>query len=372
MAAPKVLHIHVVEGRDLIPMDHGKSSDPYVVVLVGSQKRKTKTIWKSLNPVWSETFKFELNDETPTIVEFRIWDKDRMSSDDRMGMVTVNLSEVEANNKTMDRWIAVERQKEKDVVSGELHVRIGIDREPEESPAASATDPASVDSSSSSSSSSSSASSDSSSGGGDTSAVSPPVASASDDDSSEVARLRRENEELRQKYTSLQSQYAALEQRYTSLQKNLINAKLSPRVRSESFEAEKEKGVARFTDEQREIAKAAFEEYDRDGNGSIDQSELILLMEELRRSKVLNMSDSLFKRYVRMNWKAIDTDESGEISFDEFMEFLFSSSMLNRDLATKVRQSSSDLIKRRSQTGMSPLKMERSTEPKETAADASQ
>jgi hypothetical protein len=53
-------------------------------------------------------------------------------------------------------------------------------------------------------------------------------------------------------------------------------------------------------------------------------------------------------------------DDSGEISFDEFMEFLFSSSMLNRDLASKVKQwSSTDLLeKRRSQTGMSPLKTE--------------
>ena len=52
--------IAVVETCDLIPMDLNGLSDPYVKIRLTpdseqNQKRKTKTIKESLNPVWDET-----------------------------------------------------------------------------------------------------------------------------------------------------------------------------------------------------------------------------------------------------------------------------------------------------------------------------
>jgi EF hand len=219
----------------------------------------------------------------------------------RRGMVVVNLANVQtAANNTLDRWITVSQQKEKDEVSGELHVRVALDCEPQVDASAqtSLNSPASADQTEAAPRTTSDCAQGMSGGS---------ISSDAPAESEELVRLRRENLELRANHAALQSRYDALEQRYNALQKNLISAKLSPRPHSPSIYEEKERGIARFTDEQREIARVAFQEYDKDGNGSIDQSELIFLMEELRRSKVLNMSDSLFKRYVRMNWKAIDT-----------------------------------------------------------------
>ena len=45
---------------------------------------------------------------------------------------------------------------------------------------------------------------------------------------------------------------------------------------------------------------------------------LLVFSQGLRKNKVLNMSDKLFERYVDMNWRKIDADNSGSIDFEEY------------------------------------------------------
>ena len=58
-----ILTVHIVKCEDLPAMDIGGTSDPYVkLYLLPERKRKyeTKVHRKTLNPVFNESFKFEV------------------------------------------------------------------------------------------------------------------------------------------------------------------------------------------------------------------------------------------------------------------------------------------------------------------------
>ena len=49
---------------------------------------------KDLNPVWNENFSI-LFDDVDANLSFKVYDFDRLSSDDQMGVATLNISDLE-------------------------------------------------------------------------------------------------------------------------------------------------------------------------------------------------------------------------------------------------------------------------------------
>ena len=90
------LTVTVIKGRNLTPMDNGVSSDPYVVVQVGSQTKKTWPKLKTLNPEWNEKMEFRISsdDRINADIVFQCFDKDLLGHDDDMGRFTISMHQV--------------------------------------------------------------------------------------------------------------------------------------------------------------------------------------------------------------------------------------------------------------------------------------
>jgi Ca2+-dependent lipid-binding protein len=104
---PNELRIVCIQGRNLLAMDTGilqsGLSDPFVKVKVtGCEKKKTKYIPKTLNPVWNETLVFENVTDPSKSVEVFVEDYD-LTGTDFMGKVLLPLREYK-DKKPVRKW----------------------------------------------------------------------------------------------------------------------------------------------------------------------------------------------------------------------------------------------------------------------------
>ncbi|KAH3762105.1 protein unc-13 A/B/C [Pelomyxa schiedti] len=109
--------ITVVEAKDLISADSNGSSDPYVELVYGKNKKlRTKVIDKNLNPTWNEKFA-SLSLAENELIHLMCWDKDFIGSD-KLGNFDLDVFSYPSNVDN-DVWIDL-----KGVTSGKVHLLI--------------------------------------------------------------------------------------------------------------------------------------------------------------------------------------------------------------------------------------------------------
>ncbi|PWA46687.1 calcium-dependent lipid-binding (CaLB domain) family protein [Artemisia annua] len=84
-----LLKLRVKRGINLAVRDT-KTSDPYLVASLDSQKTKTKVIKGNCNPVWNDELTLTMKDPKAPI-HIAVYDKDKFSNDDSMGMAEIDV-----------------------------------------------------------------------------------------------------------------------------------------------------------------------------------------------------------------------------------------------------------------------------------------
>ncbi|KAM3610975.1 uncharacterized protein V6R79_011512 [Siganus canaliculatus] len=87
----KNVEVWVTNGNDLTGDGPVSNPDPYVILKIGNQVRRTSTVYGSANPNWWERFEFKKVDSNIMIIN--IWEADSglRGDDDHLGTCVVPL-----------------------------------------------------------------------------------------------------------------------------------------------------------------------------------------------------------------------------------------------------------------------------------------
>jgi len=106
--------LDIAEAKELKALDTnilkkgGGASDPYIKVLVNGEKciYTTKVKSATLEPIWNEKLDFYASPEEKFIV-LQLYDHDKMSEDDSMGRITINIEDYDSEETHAPRWLEV-------------------------------------------------------------------------------------------------------------------------------------------------------------------------------------------------------------------------------------------------------------------------
>lgn len=110
-----MLELVLLEARDLVAADLRGTSDPFVSVHYGKQKKRTKVIYKNLNPQWNQTLEFPDDGKS---LELHVKDHNTLLPTSNIGHCIVNYQSLPFN-ETLDTWIPLLGVKK-----GEVHIQL--------------------------------------------------------------------------------------------------------------------------------------------------------------------------------------------------------------------------------------------------------
>ncbi|KAJ4973199.1 hypothetical protein NE237_006373 [Protea cynaroides] len=109
------IELVLIEARDLFGADFRGTSDPYVRVQYGNIKKRTKVMYKNLNPKWNQTFEFP-DDGSPLVLHMK--DHNALLPTSSIGDCVIEYKGLPPNKK-VDKWIPLQGVKK-----GEIHIQI--------------------------------------------------------------------------------------------------------------------------------------------------------------------------------------------------------------------------------------------------------
>eukprot|EP01121_Diplochlamys_sp_Union-15-3_P007953 TRINITY_DN2069_c0_g2_i1.p1 TRINITY_DN2069_c0_g2~~TRINITY_DN2069_c0_g2_i1.p1 ORF type:complete len:578 (+),score=78.64 TRINITY_DN2069_c0_g2_i1:70-1803(+) len=118
------LEIKVIEAKNLLPSDRNGLSDPYAVLMVEREAKKTFTIRNNLNPIWNECFTLSVSNVTADL-HIMVFDEDfgLFLKNDYIGRATFPVNKFK-NLQNVDVWVPLQNVKDTSKSAGEIHLVI--------------------------------------------------------------------------------------------------------------------------------------------------------------------------------------------------------------------------------------------------------
>lgn len=82
--------LKVYQARELAAKDLGGKSDPFCIIELDSNRLRTHTIYKTLNPIWNKSFIIPVQDIHSTM-EITIYDEDQNKTTEFIGKIIIPL-----------------------------------------------------------------------------------------------------------------------------------------------------------------------------------------------------------------------------------------------------------------------------------------
>ena len=121
---PHCVNVKLIEAKDVPRLDGLGKSDPFVLLAIEEETKKSKVIENTETPVWNEIFSFNLKDSSTAILKLTLKDKD-VSSDDLIGTIEFAVGYLPFGY-TVDQWfdfISVPGLKKK---AGSVHLQLQL------------------------------------------------------------------------------------------------------------------------------------------------------------------------------------------------------------------------------------------------------
>jgi hypothetical protein len=115
------LTVRVHRARGLFAKDSNGFSDPFVALEFQGARASTFVVAASLDPVWEQTFEFDMRGSG--ILEVMVWDKDTVTRNQFLGRIRLPAGVVRGGSVAR-QWHVLEQRSHKSRVSGELELTV--------------------------------------------------------------------------------------------------------------------------------------------------------------------------------------------------------------------------------------------------------
>jgi len=116
-----VLTVH--KAKDIEKKGLVGKADPYVVLTHGNHKEKSATVNNNHNPVWHITGVFDVDEQSPNLINIEIFDDD-IGKDDFLGQAVINIKEIFEAKEVVNQWTPLTKCKSGEILISAKYIPI--------------------------------------------------------------------------------------------------------------------------------------------------------------------------------------------------------------------------------------------------------